>query len=224
MEQPKPPSSTDSEAQASSIRNDGEVPRPSLLKLLKVFLLAGGLSFGGGAVAYLREYLVTQEHWLDDEGFLGAMEIGETLPGLIAVNTAIIVGDNLRGLLGALAAVIGMLVPGSLVVMTLGILWRTHHQNPLVMDFLEGVAAAAVGMLSTVVLQVGRKQFRNVQDFIVIIATFSAVSLLHYSLLTVLLTIGLFSIWMYRPHVAPERNAEEHVPFHRGPRHYHLRR
>ena len=53
------------------------------------------MSFGGGAVAYLREYIVREQGWLDDEGFLSAMEISETVPGLIAVNMSVIVGDNL---------------------------------------------------------------------------------------------------------------------------------
>jgi len=105
---------------------------------------AGGLSFGGGAVAYLREYIVREQGWLDDEGFLGAMEISETVPGLIAVNMSVIVGDNLRGIPGAIVAIIGMLLPGSVSVMTLAILYQSNHTNPDVRHFLLGIAASAV--------------------------------------------------------------------------------
>src|SRR5260370_27469618 len=57
------------------------------------------------------------------------MEISETLPGLNAVNMAIIMGDNLRGIAGAAVSVIGMLLPGSIVVMILGILYQSNHDN-----------------------------------------------------------------------------------------------
>jgi chromate transporter len=196
---------------------------PSLLTLFRIFLLAGGLSFGGGAVAYLREYLVREEGWLDDEGFLGAMEISETLPGLNAVNMAIIMGDNLRGIAGAAVSVIGMLLPGSIVVMVLGILYQSNHDNPDVKRFLLGIAAAAVGLLSAVTLQIGRRQFRQLPDIAIIVVTFLAVSFLKLPLFAVLLSIGPISIWLYRPHVSEPRAEDEHLPFHRGPHHHWFR-
>ncbi len=194
-----------------------------MLTLFRIFLLAGGLSFGGGAVAYLREYLVREEGWLDDEGFLGAMEISETLPGLNAVNMAIIMGDNLRGIAGAAVSVIGMLLPGSIVVMVLGILYQSNHDNPDVKRFLLGIAAAAVGLLSAVTLQIGRRQFRQLPDIAIIVVTFLAVSFLKLPLFVVLLSIGPISIWLYRPHVSEPRAADEHLPFHRGPHHHWFR-
>ncbi len=194
-----------------------------MLTLFRIFLLAGGLSFGGGAVAYLREYLVREEGWLDDEGFLGAMEISETLPGLNAVNMAIIMGDNLRGIAGAAVSVIGMLLPGSIVVMMLGILYQSNHDNPDVKRFLLGIAAAAVGLLSAVTLQIGRRQFRQLPDIAIIIGTFLAVSFLKVPLFVVLLSIGPISVWLYRPHVSEPRAEDEHLPFHRGPRHHWFR-
>ncbi|HEY9158434.1 chromate transporter [Candidatus Binatus sp.] len=222
MEQPKPPSSTDTETPASSTTNEPDL-HPSLLTLFRIFLLAGGLSFGGGAVAYLREYLVREEGWLDDEGFLGAMEISETLPGLNAVNMAIIMGDNLRGLAGAAVSVIGMLLPGGIVVMVLGILYQSNHSNPDVKRFLLGIAAAAVGLLSAVTLQIGRRQFRQLPDIAIILVTFLAVSFIKLPLFVVLLGLGPISVWLYRPTVSKPRAADEHLPFHRGPRHHLFR-
>jgi len=212
----------DTETPVSSARNETDLP-PSLLKLFKIFLLAGGLSFGGGAVAYLREYLVRQEGWLDDEGFLGAMEISETLPGLNAVNMAIIMGDNLRGLAGAAVSVIGMLLPGGIVVMVLGILYQSNHSNPDVRRFLLGIAAAAVGLLSAVTLQIGRRQFRQLPDIAIIFATFFAVSFVKLPLFVVLLGLGPISVWLYRPTVSEPRGHDEHLPFHRSGRHHLFR-
>ncbi|HYA35434.1 MAG TPA: chromate transporter, partial [Candidatus Binataceae bacterium] len=87
-------------AEASSV----EARRPSLSKIFGVFLITGAISFGGGIVAYLHEYLVRRERWLDEEQFLDALEVGETLPGLNSVNMAVIVGDRMRGAIGAAAA------------------------------------------------------------------------------------------------------------------------
>jgi chromate transporter len=177
----------------------GAGSRPTLLFILKVFLTAGAISFGGGVVAYLREYIVRAEKWCNDEEFLDALEVSQTLPGLNAVNLSVVIGDRLRGIAGACAAVIGILLPGMIIVMTLGVLWEERRHNPHVTNFLVGVAAAAAGLLSAVTLQLGHRQFTYMPDVFVLLATFIAVSFLHVSLVIVLLTIGPAAVWLYRP-------------------------
>src|SRR6202011_880794 len=124
--------------------------RPQLSELFKVFLTAGAVSFGGGVLAYLREFLVRRHGWLDDDDFLDALEVSETLPGLNSVNMSVIVGDRMRGAFGAAVAVIGLMLPGMVVMMTLGVLWDQQRHNADVGHFLVGVAASAVGLLLTV--------------------------------------------------------------------------
>ncbi|HKD67653.1 MAG TPA: chromate transporter [Candidatus Binataceae bacterium] len=171
----------------------------SLVSLFKVFLTIGAISFGGGVVAYLREYIVRGEQWMDDEEFLDSLEIGQTLPGLIAVNLSVIIGDRIRGAAGAIAAAVGILLPGTVVVMTAGILYLGNRQNPAVNHFLGGVAAAAVGLLTAVALQLGHKQLVHLRDFLLVMATFVAISLLHQSLIIVILVVGPVAVLLYHP-------------------------
>lgn len=178
--------------------------RPQLRDLFKVFLTAGAVSFGGGVLAYLREYLVRQHGWLDDDDFLDALEVSETLPGLNSVNMSVIVGDRMRGAVGAAVAVVGLMLPGMVVMMTLGVLWEQQRHNPNVGHFLVGVAASAVGLLLTVTLQLGHKQFVRPLDLMMIAVTFIAVSVYGISLGWVLLVLGPLAIWLYRPRGAVE--------------------
>jgi chromate transporter len=171
----------------------------SLGMIFRTFLTAGAISFGGGVVAYLREYTVSDTKWLDDDAFLDALEISQTLPGLNAVNMSVIIGDNLRGIPGAIVAVAGLVLPGVIVIMGLGAAWQEESHNPQVRAFLIGVAAAAVGLLSTVTLQLGHKQFVKPLDFAIIVATFLSVSILHIPLYLVLLVIGSTAVLLYRP-------------------------
>jgi chromate transporter len=184
---------------ASAVAQAGTGARVSLGTIFWTFLTAGAISFGGGVVAYLREYAVSDTKWLDDEGFLDALEISQTLPGLNAVNMSVIIGDNLRGIPGAIVAVAGLVLPGVIVIMGLGAAWQEESHNPQVRAFLIGVAAAAVGLLSTVTLQLGHKQFVKPLDFAIIVATFLAVSILHIPLYLVLLVIGSTAVLLYRP-------------------------
>jgi len=178
--------------------------RPGLGDIFKVFLTAGAVSFGGGVLAYLREFLVRDHGWLDDDDFLDALEVSETLPGLNSVNMSVIVGDRMRGAVGAAVAVAGLMLPGMVVMMTLGVLWEQQRHNPEIGHFLVGVAASAVGLLLTVTLQLGHKQFVRPLDLVIIAVTFVAVSVLKVSLGWVLLVLGPLAIWLYRPRGAVE--------------------
>ena len=184
---------------ASAVAEERTGAPVSLGTIFWTFLTAGAISFGGGVVAYLREYTVSDTKWLDDEAFLDALEISQTLPGLNAINMSVIIGDNLRGIPGAMAAVAGLVLPGVIVIMGLGAFWQQQSHNPQVKMFLTGVAAAAVGLLSTVTLQLGRKQFAKPLDLAIIVATFVAVSILRIPLYVVLLVIGSAAVLLYRP-------------------------
>jgi chromate transporter len=217
MDSGREPSATTSEGGAGPAR-------VSLGAIFQVFLMAGAVSFGGGVVAYLREYLVSARGWLDDEQFLAALEIGETLPGVNALNIAVIVGDNLRGVAGATVAALALMLPGSAVVMTLAVLWESQRHNPLVTAFLLGIAASAVGLLSAVSLQLGRHQFTRMPDVTIVVATFLLVSVFHVSLVPVLLIIGPLGIWLYRPGQNRTRQMSSPHPFRHWKNHVHYRR
>jgi chromate transporter len=176
--------------------------------IFRTFLFIGATSFGGGVVAYLRENLVTTRRWLDDEEFLSALEISQTLPGLNATNMSIIVGDRMRGMAGAIAAFMGMALPGTLVIFVLGVLYGQHGENPIVSAMLDGVGAAATGLLLAVTLQIGRKELAGIADLVLVAATCVAVSVFRLPLLVVLLTIGPLAVWWYRPRRAAEPRAE----------------
>src|SRR5215475_4647240 len=173
--------------------------RPTITQLFGVFLYMGATSFGGGVVAYLREHLVERQKWLDHDHFLASLEIGETVPGLISTNVAVIVGGRLRGVLGSVAAVLGMTFPGALGVLLLGLLYARFRGNPEVGATLSGIGAAAVGLIFAVTLQIGFREMKHWRDIAILIPTFVLVGILHISLLPVLVVLAPISIQLNRP-------------------------
>jgi chromate transporter len=177
----------------------GAPARVSLGSIFWTFLVIGATSFGGGMVAYLREMLVSRRRWLGDEDFITALEIGQTLPGLNSTNISIIVGDSLRGIPGAVAAFLGIILPGTSVLLTVGVLYGLQSESPAFVAVLDGAGAAAVGLLVAVTFQVGRKEVTGVVDVLLVLVTVVAVSVLHVALPIVLATVGAAAVWVYRP-------------------------
>jgi chromate transporter len=177
----------------------GAASRVSLGAIFWTFLVIGATSFGGGMVAYLREILVSRRRWLDDDDFIVALEIGQTLPGLNSTNVSIIVGDSLRRVPGAVAAFLGVILPGTVLLLTVGVFLGMQSQSPALVAVLDGAGAAAVGLLVAVTIQVGRKELDGVTDVLLVLVTVLAVSVFRVPLPLVLLTVGPVAVWLYRP-------------------------
>jgi len=176
-----------------------EVEPVTLARLFRVFLVLGATSFGGGVVAYLRQALVVKERWLDDETFLSGLELSQTLPGLNATNMSIYMGERLRGPVGALVAFVGMCLPGTLIVLALGMLYASQSRTPEMVMVLGGVGAAAVGLTLATTLQIGKRQLVKPLDLSLVALTFVVIGVLRVPLIVALLTIGPLSVWLYRP-------------------------
>ena len=174
-------------------------PKVSIFQLFSTFLLIGATSFGGGVVAYLRNSLVAKHEWLDDKSFVELLSISQSLPGLNATNMAVLVGDRLRGVVGALAAILGMCLPGALLMYATALTYRSQGDRPLATAGLKGVAAAAVGLILATTFQLGRKSLSHKYDLIFVALTVIGVNQLHQSVPRVLIGVGVLAILWYRP-------------------------
>lgn len=183
------------------------VPAASIGQIFLEFLIIGATSFGGGVVAYLRNSLVTKRHWVEDKEFVELLSISQTLPGLNATNMAILVGDKLRGWLGSIAAIVGVCLPGGLLMYLAGILYHEHGDRPLVTAALKGVAAAAVGLILATAMQLAKKSLSGKADFIFIALTIIGVNRLHQSVPRVLIAVGILAIFWYHPHRGQKESA-----------------
>jgi chromate transporter len=149
----------------------------SLGQVFLEFLIIGATSFGG-VLPYLRGSLVTKRHWVDDKEFVEMLSISQSLPGLNATNMAILVGEKLRGALGAIAAILGVCLPGGLVMYIVGMVYREQGDHVWVTAALKGVAAAAVGLILATVVQLNEKSLDQRFDFIFVLLTVISVNAL----------------------------------------------
>jgi len=181
---------------------------PSVLQIFVEFLLIGATSFGGGVVAYLRNGLVTKHAWLDDKSFVELLAISQSLPGLNSTNMAILVGDRLRGWMGALVGFVGICLPGGLLMYAVGMVYHEHGDHPIATAMLKGVAAAAVGLILATAVQLSKRSLDHKADPIFVIITILGVNRLHLSVLTVLVAVGLIATLYYRPGVTRPKSTE----------------
>lgn len=170
----------------------------SIRDIFLEFLFIGASSFGG-VVPYLRQALVCTRNWVTDKEFVEMLSMSQSLPGLNATNMAILVGDKLRGIAGALAAIVGMCLPGAILMYVVGIVYREHGDHVWVTAALKGVAAAAVGLILSTVVQLSKKSLASRFDFVFMALTVLSVNRLHQSVPRTLIVVGILAILFHRP-------------------------
>jgi chromate transporter len=162
------------------------------------FLIIGATSFGG-VVPYLRNSLVSKLHWVDDKEFVELLSISQSLPGLNATNMAVLLGDRLKGWMGAVAGVVGMCLPGAVIMLIAGMLYKIRGDHAMVTYALKGVAAAAAGLLLATVIQLGKKSLTRQFDLVFVLVTVLMVNRLHVSVPRTLLCVGLAAVLFHYP-------------------------
>lgn len=120
----------------------------NLLRLFFVFLKIGAVAFGGGygIVPVIRQEMLSLG-WITDEKLLDMIGISESTPGPIAVNMATFVGYEREGVLGAIVATLGVVLPAFLVMLLVyRILARVRASKSLGI-VLDAIRAVVVGLV-----------------------------------------------------------------------------
>ena len=101
----------------------------------------------GGVLAVAQRELVERKRWLSAGQFVETLSVGQVLPGPNIVNVSLMIGDRFFGLRGAFAALAGMLLVPSIVVLALTALYGQFADQPMVSGALRGMGAVAAGLI-----------------------------------------------------------------------------
>ena len=116
------------------------------IQLFLSFLQVGALSFGGGyaAMPLIQEQVVNLHSWLSMSEFTNLITIAEMTPGPIAVNSATFVGMQIAGILGAIIATLGCILPSCIIVTLLAYVYMKYRNMSLLQGTLASLRPAVV--------------------------------------------------------------------------------
>ena len=120
------------------------------LQLFLSFLQIGAFSFGGGyaAMPLIQNQVVQLHPWLSQSEFTDLITISQMTPGPIAVNSATFVGTRIAGVLGALAATIGCVLPSCILVTILAKIYLKYRSLSLLQGILKSLRPAVIAMIA----------------------------------------------------------------------------
>ena len=110
-----------------------------LWKLLISFIQIGAFSFGGGyaALPLIQHQVVELHNWLSFNEFSDLITISQMTPGPIAINSATFVGLKIDGLLGAIVATLGCIIPSCIIVSLIAYVYLKYKQMSVIQSILK---------------------------------------------------------------------------------------
>ena len=120
-----------------------------LLEIFWSFLKIGAFTFGGGyaMIPLIQHEVIHKRRWIEERDFIDLLTLAQTAPGPIALNTAVFVGYKRRGYMGALSAILGVIVPSFLVILIVAIFFASIRDNAYVDAAFKGMRPAVVALI-----------------------------------------------------------------------------
>lgn len=119
--------------------------------LFITFAKIGAFTFGGGwaMIAIIQREIVEKHHWLSKEEFLDLLAVAQSLPGILAVNISVAIGDRLRGMRGSIVAACGTIMPSFLIILAIAVFLTPDiiQNNPVVSAIFKGIRPAVVALI-----------------------------------------------------------------------------
>ncbi len=179
----------------------------SLWFLFWNFLKIGSYSFGGymALIAVVRKEFVERKKIISDEEILNGLSLASFIPGPVAVNTVAFVGHSLRGVMGAVVSMAGILLPTFLLVAGFSIYYFQPGTAALIDPHVTFVMPVVVAVILDVGIKMARKQVKKITQGIIAVATLLITMLYGNAvvILSMLIIAGLLGFWLFR-----ERNGK----------------
>ena len=119
-----------------------------IAELFLTFAKIGLFTFGGGyaMIPVIEDSCVQNKKWITHEQMLQITVIAESTPGPIAINAATYVGYHTAGMLGAIAATFGVVLPSFVIIYSISLFLDNFLELTLIANAFKGIKIA-VGLL-----------------------------------------------------------------------------
>ena len=130
-----------------------------LFEIFFTFAKVGAFTFGGGIamLPMLQKELIEKRGWMTEEDLIDYYAIGQSTPGIIAVNVSTFVGFRRLGIIGGIFGTLGMVTPSVIIISILATVINSIDELPLVQKALKGVNVAVAALLTKVIFDFAKK-------------------------------------------------------------------
>ena len=171
-------------------------PYSELWKIFLSFFKIGAFTFGGGyaMIPLIQKEAAEKRGWITDGDILEIVAIAESTPGPIAINAATFVGYRTCGVLGAVCATLGVVLPSFCIILAISYVLREFQQLKAVQYAFNGIRAGVLALLIKALWTMYKKNTKNWAAYVVMAGSFIAAAFLKVSVLLVIICCAVFGL------------------------------
>ena len=159
------------------------------LSLFIEFFKIGLFTIGGGVamIPVIEDQAVNKKKWLTSDEMLECIALGQSLPGVIAINTSTYVGYKKAGFLGAIFATLGVILPSFLIIILLAGVVLKIDDIKFVKGMFAGIKACVTGLVLVVTFNLAKRILSD--RFSQLIALLGFVSVVFFEVNAILVVV-----------------------------------
>ncbi len=134
---------------------------------------------------------IVKKRWMEEKEFYDLFAVGQSFPGPMALNTAVLFGQRMQGISGAMVSFFGILLPpfGSIVLVSL--LFNQISEVPFIVGFLVGSYGVVLGLVASLLYKMIRTKKWSIPELLVAaVGTVALILLKGYALPVFILLIA----------------------------------
>ena len=170
--------------------------------LFKTTFIISAFTVGGGFVIIplLKGKFVDEYHWINDKDALDMVAIAQSMPGVVAVNSAIILGYRMAGILGTLVALVATVLPCLITLSIISYCYDFFIQNAYIRMVLKGMQCGATALIVNVGIDLLVKQCKKklVLPLLIIAATFIGSIWFQLNIMALIIVDGIVGLLFMR--------------------------
>lgn len=170
--------------------------------LFKTTFIISAFTVGGGFVIIplLKGKFVDEYHWINDKDALDMVAIAQSMPGVVAVNSAIILGYRMAGILGTLVALVATVLPCLITLSIISYCYDFFIQNAYIRMVLKGMQCGATALIVNVGIDLLVKQCKKklVLPLLIIAATFIGSIWFQLNIMALIIVDGIIGLLFMR--------------------------
>ena len=153
------------------------------------FAFTGGMT----SLPIVEKDVVDRKHWISKEEFWSFPVISQSLPGVISIHNAMMIGNAIAGPAGSIGAVLGVIFPAFFSMLIAAMLFQNLSGNPYVQGVIRGIRIVAIAIISGVAVFLVKSK-RGVFSVVILIAAIVASLFFNVGALTVIIIAGALGI------------------------------
>jgi chromate transporter len=168
------------------------------IKLFSSTFQLSALTFGGGYVIIplMKKQFVEKLGWIDEKEMLDFSAIAQSTPGAMAVNASVLLGFHLSGIMGALVAIFGTVLPPLILLSVISVGYTAFASNEIVKNVLRGLQTGVCAIIIDVVIDMSYIIIKDkkIAPVIIMIAAFIAVSVFSVNVIYIIIICGFIGL------------------------------